>query len=148
MTRRSLPTSLRIIVLLLIATGLCGGCGGKSGYASFLAISPDGRYVAYEDRIYLDTYLYDTVRDEKTLVDGSIVYIDEAFSVIVVRQVTLKHEARCSLLIPNPEGPVLMELPPLALTDPPGEAYRGPFAQMRLLKEGSQMLALVYDKNY
>ena len=140
MTKRHVIARTVIIVLMSVAAGMCGGCDA-SGYPAFVKISPDGRFVTYQDGSHPKSYIYDAHRGRKVVFRGRVACMNENVSLLVLRGEPDRREAKCQLVILEPNGPKVKDLPVLPMSN-------RSVVRIMFIGEGPDMLALLYDSSW
>lgn len=131
------PSTLALVGLLaVVAVGSSIGCA--SGYPAFVKLTPDARYVIYQDASHPKTYVYDVKRSEKTVFDGRVACINKAVSRLVVRAEPSRSDVKCWMITLEADGPKLVALPVLPMSG-------GGIARLMFIDAGPGLMALLYD---
>jgi len=134
------PGTAATAILALLALALCIGCDA-SGYPAFVKLSPEGRFVVYQDGRYPKTYVYDTRDGRKAVFDGRAACMNEKVSQLVLRGSPRDEEMSCRLLTFDADGVHVRDLPAM-----PTAGYRE--ARVVFVGEGADLLALLYESSW
>lgn len=139
MKRQTTAALKAILVLSAISVGVCGGCNA-CGTPAFVKLSPEGRFVVYQDQIYPTTYVYDVDRECKTIFNGRVSCMNKDVSRLVLRdKPDQDYQTKCRLIVLDQNGPTASELPPLPT---PSNCY---FACFMFIDNGPDILGLLYE---
>ncbi len=131
------PNTLLLIVLLgVVAVGSSTGCA--SGYPAFVKLTPDARYVIYQDGSYPKTYVYDVERSQKSVFDGRVACMNKVVSRLVVRGEPSRSDLKCWLITLEADGLKLVALPVLPMSG-------GGIVRLMFIDGGPGLVALLYD---
>lgn len=133
----SLNTLVLFVLLAVVAVGSSTGCHA-SGYPAFVKLTPDARYVIYQDGSYPKTYVYDVQRSQKTVFDGRVACMNKVVSRLVVRGEPSRSDMKCWMITLEADGPKLVPLPVLPMSG-------GGIARLMFIEGGPGLVALLYD---
>jgi len=108
-------SAIRSVVFLLAAcmSASCDACG----FPNFVKITPDSRYIIYQDAWYPKAYVYDTASKAKIVYDGHFTCMDAAASRVILRGPVADGLMPCWIVEFGPDGPTRTSLPPVPMGD-------------------------------
>jgi len=104
------------LALLSLVAAMPAGCDA-CGFPSFVKITPDSRYIVYQDAWYPKAYIYDTGTKEKTVYDGHFACMDAAVSRVILRGPVADGLMPCWVVEFGDEGPTRTPLPAVPMGD-------------------------------
>jgi hypothetical protein len=125
-------------LLLVVAAGCA-----ESGHPSVVKISPDSRFVVYEDCRYARVYVYDVKAEKRHAVPGVLAFMDPSVTRLIllpdrVENLVILGQIRPSLISIGEKGVVVDRLPSLPGRPLINDLY------LRLLAEQGEVQAIIY----